>query len=325
MRALPLEVVGAMATLPFLLRSVLRDLECAYTAEATPQVPIAPLDLWANLLRVCSERDIDVGELPALVRLSKRAVRTRIAAAVRCGCLEQHASGEGRKTVRLTRRGREVARQWQSIEKSGEKRWQERVGIARASRLRACLEKTVGAFPLEHPHYPASYGSADASITGGNGQDWKPVFRTGADSVSGLSISALVAQALVAFAMEYEKTSPVALSLSATVITRIPPAGKLLKELGNSVGVAALARHGFLRLSGERGSLTAFLTAKGRAVSAEYDERIRAVEAAWRDRFGGESVAQLRRALEDVTGAGDDHMPPADDDHAARLSPGLTG
>ena len=83
--------------------------------------------------------------------------------------------------------------------------WQAKVGPEVASQLRASLESLVAAFPLEHPHYPASYGLADASITGGNGVDWKPVRRTGGDPVANLPLSALVSQALVAFAMEYEE------------------------------------------------------------------------------------------------------------------------
>lgn len=105
----------------------------------------------------------------------------------------------------LTARGLELARRWKSIERSIEKRWQESNSV----HLRASLEQIVVSFPLEHPHYPASYGRADASITGANGQDWKPVFR-------------------------------------------------------------------------------------------KYAERIRTVEAAWLDRFGSDSVTELRRALEEA-------------------------
>jgi hypothetical protein len=176
------------------------------------------------------------------------------------------------------------------------------VGVDRSKRLRASLEKIVSAFPLEHPHYPSSYGSADASVTGGNGEDWKPVFRNKGDSVSSLSISSLVAQTLMAFAIDYERVPPVALALSASVIMHIPPKGRLVNELGNSVGVAALIRHGFLRVTGERDRLTAFLTQRGQTVNARYDERIGAVETDWCERFGNVAVAQLRRTLEEVTG-----------------------
>ena len=66
------------------------------------------------------------------------------------------------------------------------------------------------------------------------------------------------------------------------------------------MGVSALERHGFVRVIGAGGSDIVTLTTNGRAVSEAYGERVRAVEADWRDRFGDENVASLRRALADV-------------------------
>jgi hypothetical protein len=169
-----------------------------------------------------------------------------------------------------------------------------------SNRLRNTLGDLVAAFPLEHPHYPASYGPADASITGGNGVNWKPVYRAGADTVSDLPLSALVSQALVAFAMQYEELSPVAFSLSTTVIRQIPAEGRLLKELGRSLGVSALIRHGFLRASGPAGREIACLTQRGLEVQRAYQERIHTVETIWRQQFGEDRVAALISALEEV-------------------------
>jgi len=153
---------------------------------------------------------------------------------------------------------------------------------------------------LEHPHYPASYGAADASITGGSGQDWQRVPRGNGDTVSDLPLSALVSQALVAFAMNYEKKSPVALSLSGTVIRLIPPEGRPLLGLGDSAGISALVRRGFLRVSSNAGREIVHLTQKGLAVSCAYGGRIEAVETEWRNEFGDVSITLLRRALEEV-------------------------
>ncbi len=151
--------------------------------------------------------------------------------------------------MQLTDRGSEVACRWPSLQCAAEERWRAAIGAERTDKLRISLQKVVAGLLLEHPHYPASYGAADASITGNNRQDWEAVPRAKGDTVSDLSLSALLSQALVAFAMSYEEKSPVALSLSATVIKRIPPEGGLLMGLGDSVGISALRRHGFLRVS----------------------------------------------------------------------------
>ncbi len=261
------------------------------------------LDLWANLLRGVDEKGTSLSELPALVCLSKRAVRFRITAATRNGWIEPLSRGRGDATVRLTPRGCEVAARWKSLQKAAENRWLEKVGVEYVSRLRSSMEAIVRLFSLEHPHYPAAYGAVDASITGGNGTDWKAVPREGGDTVSNLPLWALLSQALVAFATDYEKESPVALSLSTGVIKGIPVQGLSMHELDDRVGVATLIRHGFLRVSGNGGSKTVFLTAKGASVSEAYEERIRAVESAWRARFGDESVTSLRRTLEKMAAA----------------------
>ena len=205
--------------------------------------------------------------------------------------------------VRLTAQGVEVARRWTSLQEQAEKKWLMEIEVSEAGRLRRSLMRIVAGFPLEHPHYPASYGAADASITGGHGDDWKPVSRTGGSVIGGLPLSALASQAIVAFAIDYEEMSPVALSLSSAIIRRIPAEGRSLRELANPVGVSALARHGFLSISGTRASGVAFLTPSGIAVSESYDQRVGTVEGQWCNLFGKESVAALRHSLEAVKSA----------------------
>lgn len=287
----------ARPTLPSLLWTALDGLEQAYIDEGAGTGQMPSLDLWANLLRALNETGTDLQELPGILRLSKRAVRSRVSAAARNGWAEELQGGRERATVRLTVHGSEVAARWRSLQGAAEERWRAKTGIETAGKLRAALENAVGKMPLEHPHYPASYGAADASITGGNGQDWRAVRRKAGDTVSHLALSALISQALVAFAISYENRSPVALSLSAAVIKRLPADGRPLRGLRYSIGLAALARHGFVRISGKRGSEIASLTPKGVAVSEAYDERIEAVESEWRKAFGDKPVAALRQAL----------------------------
>jgi hypothetical protein len=286
-----------------LLWAVHGGLERAYIGEGAGDDGMPSLDLWANLLRALDNAGTDPRELPVTLRLSKRALRSRISTAARHGWVEELHPGRGQVKVRLTVRGSDVTTRWKSLQSSAEERWRAEIGVNRADRLRASLEQLVAALPLEHPHYPASYGAADASVTGGNGQDWQPVLRGSGETVSDLPLSALVSQALVAFAMNYEEESPVALSLSATVIRLIPPEGRALQGLGHSAGISALVRHGFLRVSGNAGREIVHMTPKGLAVSRAYDGRIEAVETAWRKTFAEASITLLRRALEEVAEA----------------------
>jgi hypothetical protein len=299
---MPDPTIGRMtisSPVPSALQAVLHGLEGAY-AECAGRPTGSSLDLWANLLRAVDPAGIDRGELPAILRLSTRAVRTRVSTAVRHGWVEELKTDRSQGTVRLTSHGAEVAARWEGLQQTAEGMWQARAGLQLSDNLRTSLEGLVAAFPLEHPHYPASYGPADASITGGNGVDWKPVHRTGANTVSDLPLSALVSQALVAFAMEYEELSPVALSLSATVIRQIPAEGRPLQELGRSPGVSALIRHGFVRTSGPRRGEIAHLTTRGLEVHCAYEKRIHTVETGWRRQFGKDRVTALIWALQEV-------------------------
>jgi DNA-binding MarR family transcriptional regulator len=299
------------STLPTRLGAVLRRIEGFYVEAGGDGIHLPSLDLWANLLRVIDEQGVDSRALPELLRLSKRAVKTRLATAIRRGFVEQHKIERGLTHVRLSPHGSRVAAQWKTLQEAAENRWKTafeaargaRQDAARVEKLRASLAGVVAALPLEHPHYPAGYGPADARITGGRGQDWKPVPRGSGDTVSHLSISALVAQLLVAFAMRYEERSPVALSLSANVIRQIPAEGRPLRELGHSVGVSALIRHGLLRVTRQGSKEIVHLTPSGLEVQRAYEERVHAVETAWRAELGEERIAALRRGLEELQSA----------------------
>ena len=273
--------------LPSLLWANLTALEQIYQEHGAGSQGMPNLDLWANLLRALDPAGCEHRDLPRVLRLSKRAVRTRLAWAVRHGLAENL-----KPVVRLMASGADIAARWKPLQTAADDEWRTKAGGG----LRACLEEVVSRLPLEHPHYPASYGPADASITGGNGADWRPVPRTPGDTVSFLPLSALLSQAIVAFAMEYEKRSRCPFSLAAGVILRVTPEGRPVLGLRHSIGISALARHGFVRLCGEMISLTP----AGSAVFATHDERVRAVEAEWEHAFGSGPVAALRHALEAI-------------------------
>jgi len=291
------------ATFPSLLWTALGDLERAYIDEGAGIGPMPSLDQWANLLRAIGSGGTNLRELPAMVRLSKRAVRLRLSLAARHGFVEELQSGRGQSTVRLTVHGAGIASRWRLLQDAAEEKWRARIGVGRTDNLRSCLEQVVAIMPLEHPHYPASYGAADASITGGNGKDWEGVPRNNSDTVSYLPLSALLSQALVNFAMSYEERSPVALSLTIAVLRRIPRDGRPVHGIGHSVGISALRRHGFVGVTGAAGGKVILLTPKGAAVSDAHEERLRAVVTDWCSWFASAQVDALRRALENVADA----------------------
>src|SRR5215467_2630349 len=97
------------SALPTLLWNALRKLQQASTEEGSLSPPMPSLDMWANLLRAVNETGTDVRDLPRIVCLSKRAVRSRLVTAVRHGWLKQMKSGRGRTMVPLTSSGCDAA------------------------------------------------------------------------------------------------------------------------------------------------------------------------------------------------------------------------
>lgn len=293
--------MASRRSFPSLLAKVLREIEQFMISEGAGSKQLPSLDLWSNLVRVIGESGTNRSDLPNLTLLSKRALRSRISAAERQGWIQVQKSGPGFDRLFLTPRGKVAARRWKELHNIAGKWWQSKIGLARANKLRSLLESGVAMLPLEHPHYPASYGAADATITGNDGQDWKAVPRENRDTVCGLPLTALVSQLLVAFAMDYEKMSPVALSLSAAIVCRIPPEGCSLRELGNPIGASALIRHGFLQSVGASGKQHVTLTSKGRNVKSAHDRRVALVEAAWNHKFGDDLFTGLRGVLTEVS------------------------
>ncbi len=290
------------ASMPSLLWAALRQLERAHEDEGAGRTSMPTLGLWSNVLRVLDESGVDRRDLARLARVSKRAAKSRLAEAVRGGWAEALPSGGSVARVRWTARGSQAASWWPALCHGAEQRWRAKVGDEVIDKFRASIEAVVARLPLEHPHYPATYGAADASVTGGPGQDWSAVRRTGDGGVRGLPLSALVSQAAVHFAVGYEERSDVAFSLAARVLTKVPAEGRPLVGLARTAWLSALERHRYVRATGESGPAgPAFvLTERGRRCAGGHNDLVEQVEAAWATEYGNALVGGLREALDEL-------------------------
>jgi hypothetical protein len=278
---------GVAVPLNVLLSHALLDL-----TRVCEQAGATEVVLWSNLLRVIDDGGIDRNALPSMVRLSKRAVKSTVDGLARHG-LARVDDG----VVRLTDQARRARDDWGAAMARAEATW------PAARSLRAPLEEVVARLPLEHSHYPCGYGTADWRIIGGSGVDWKAVPRDpGADTVSSLSVIALLSQALVGFAVEYESRLPFAIVVGVyldaaftdgpVLLHDAPPA---LMITGN--GRSSLERHGAVKV--DRSKRVA-LTSVGRRLRDAYRPTVEAVESSL------EAARPLRAALEglDVHGVG---------------------
>jgi hypothetical protein len=188
----------------------------------------------------------------------------------------------------------------------------------------------VGRLPLEMPHYPATYGLVDPTVAGGggvehHGADWRPVPRhgVGAEAVAGLPLYALLSQALLAFALDYESDDhgpfpghgPFA---TAAFLRHVPDDGTPLAETPFRAPLSQTTRYTLVRwaLGGiEKDPATEApvirLAARGRAWRDAYGPMVEAVTAAWRESYGPITVSELAAAAEALA----PDLPPGIADH----------
>lgn len=323
--------------LPALLSRVLIALAWEYQQAGGEQVRLPSLPLWSNLLRCAGEEGIALRDLPRLARLSKRATGALVDGAERrwgLVAVEAAAAPRAARILRLTEQGRRAREAGQSMLAQVEERWRTRFGADRLDPLRSSLEALVRQLALELPHYPMGYGMADHSMTGGrhvpekpgppripaHGQDWSPVLREGGDPLTGLPLSALLSQAVVAFAIDYEREACEAMATAANLLRVIGDEGLLLRELppgASGVGWGDLrpGRHGKLVVELDPvnpRTKRVRLTPEARRTRDAYGPLVAEIECRWQGQYGEEVLRTLRAALEPVVselGSGLAHFP----------------
>lgn len=297
-RDLPLNVLLARPLL-----SLTREYE-----RMGENLPSLPMLLVA--FRIVDEAGVDLRDAPMLARASRRAMHV---------LLKTPGFERRGQRVHLTAAGRNARAEGLAALAAAEAAWTARVGKVRVAALRKALVALVDQFDLELPHYWISYAGVDPRVTGGSsrparpgppriparGQDWNAVARSGGSSAASLPLTALLSQALVGFAIEYE---PQAGSLSDAVHALAPlkASGMPLDEAParaelTGTGKARLQRHGIVKVDhrGKRGPI-ARLTRIGKYLRDAYAPTTARVEAMWRDAYGEPAVSRLRSALEAV-------------------------
>jgi hypothetical protein len=284
------------------------------TAELEAEKGNAPsLVLWSTVVR-CVGDGIDDAALPDAARISSRFATTAVKAAVRGGWITAESIKAAKKAQRLRRTdaGEEGAAIWSERLALLDARWA-------STPLRKTLEQLVGALPLELPHFPVSYGTADPSAIGGpygqtvkrtegvpaHGNDWKPVVRGAGDTVSDLPLTALLSQVLMAFTVDYEDRFPWPLANTMNVLSHLSEKPRPLDELPEGHGIAGngkslTERHLVASVTKDGKRNLVALTERGALVMTHHPKRLEAVENDWTQRFGAKLMTELRGALGDA-------------------------
>jgi DNA-binding MarR family transcriptional regulator len=202
---------------------------------------------------------------------------------------------------------------WRPLFGAIEERWRVRFGQDEIGRLRESLATIISGLGLALPDcLPIlGYGLASNRISR---QDRSAEDANASDEAASLPLPALLSKVLLAFALEYERESPVSLAIGANVLRVTGDDGVRVRHLPRLTGVSkeALAMAlGFLEKracavvkpesSGSR--LKVFtLTTKGRQVREVYRELVWTVEERWRAHLGADAIRMVRASLEPLVG-----------------------
>jgi DNA-binding MarR family transcriptional regulator len=273
--------------------------------------------MWSNVMRHLDPDGCTVAELATRARTTSLSLtglqRWRyLTVDPRPAGLRGHEAEQAR-VVRPTPSGRRAKQVWRPLAGEIEDRWRARFGPDAVGRLRAGLTAVVAQLGLALPDYlpVVHYGLATPTPPPGAWRFGNPASHETTD------LSALLSYVLTTFTLDYEGPTKVSLPIAANVLRVLDTTGVRLRDLPARTGVSkeavamSLGRLEAARLvvtepdpAATRGKV-ARLTSRGATAQRSTAERMAAVEARWRDRFGPVAIDEVRAALEAIVIAPD--------------------
>ena len=261
--------------------------------------------MWQNCMRWIDKDGLRIAELAALAK-----TLTNLNGMQRWGYIDIEPGPAKKRIIRPTAAGERAQKIWKPLFAAIEKRWQTRFGEDLILRLRDALGQVTEELDLELPDcLPiVAYGLFS------KGTDQKPRTKPFLRKHERLTLDALVARVLLAFAIEFEREAKLSLAISANVIRVLGEKGVLVADLPALSGVAMNLVSVGLNYSSSRGFVVveadpaggrrkvARLTPPGLKAQQYYDKRMVAIEVDWKERFGEDTIWGLRRVLEALVG-----------------------
>jgi len=289
------------------------------------------LVVWANLMRFLAAGPVAVGELATRALCPPEGIKAELGCLERWGFVALDAGNAGgvpsppdKGRTRLGQRegwgsGRGIRADWRAVptikgakaievwtplEAEVEERWRQRFGTGEVGRLCKSLKTVVEQFEVELPH------GLPVGILVPQEHDFPPRVSGSMEALSvGLSLSALLSQALFAFANDFDREAGVSLALCANairVLGREPMREAEIPRLtGSSPETSGIGWQlkPYIVVEADpeasRGKVVR-LSPRGLEVQQKYHVHVEAIELDWQDRYGKRAVGNLRKALEAI-------------------------
>ncbi len=214
---------------------------------------------------------------------------------------------------RPTPGGLKAIQEFRPLEGIVEKRWVMRFGLDEVSRLREALVEVAGRVATGLPDSLPILGFGLFSA----GPEGEAELRPAGDEapISKMGLAGLLSKVLLAFAVEFERVSPVSLAASANVLRLTPDEGIRLRDLPRlsgvskeSIGMALtfLEARGYAQVKTAAGKGKWLrLTELGVRARERYPILVDEIEERWRGALGVDGIDALRESLERLVGAYD--------------------
>ncbi|MDQ6775231.1 MAG: MarR family winged helix-turn-helix transcriptional regulator [Actinomycetota bacterium] len=258
---------------------------------------LVSLVMWSDLMRFVGAEGVPVREIADAGGNLKGMQRWGYVV------LEPDSRGEhsprSDEIARPTGSGRAAQEIWRPLFDVIEGRWQGRFGEQETGRLRESLPALVGRFDLPLPEY--------LPVLGPNLRARLPHVPV----VPAPHLPALLSQVLLAFTLECEQESPLALTVGANLVRVLDERGVRVRDLPRLTGVSkeaisilagALERGRYATVETDPTARSSGkilrLTRKGLLAHEAYGRIPAEVERRWEQRFGEENVREVRESLE---------------------------
>jgi hypothetical protein len=259
--------------------------------------------MWSNFLRFVSD-GITVGELPDAVGLPKARMLSTLGGMERWRYVtagpevaekrDGWGSARGLRSewvVRPTAVGLAAQEIWPPLFAEVERRWEERFGKGKVDELRQSLRALVEQVDVGLPEYLPI-------VAGTNGMVAEITPRERAGPPPG-RLCALLAQALLAYTLDFERTSVLSLPLSENVVRVLDETGVDIRDLPQAAAVSSEATSMALTFLKKRGYVVvadkvARLTPEGVAAREAAAETHTEIES----QFDAEATRRLRAAMQ---------------------------
>jgi DNA-binding MarR family transcriptional regulator len=298
---------------------------------ATTGEPNAPwlvsMVMWSMFLRYIPDEGILVKELRLRARCSEKAMQqwlTRLSSWWGYLTIESPgAAGASKRIlanslVRPTAGGRNAIAVWRPLTGLIESRWQERFGKETVDRLRNSLILIASQLGPGLPDVLPILGYGLFSRE----PDAVPHATENAvkDAPEERSLHGLLSTVLLAFAVEFERESPLSLAIAANAlrfddgarVRDLPRLAGVSKEaIATAVSFLEGQGHAVVEVDSPGSRVKVLtLTAKGRLAQQACGQLVGEIEERWRKRLGGEALDRLRKVLEQLAGGpGAKHSP----------------